>query len=610
MNSYWLKLPDIESYLTNRVPLTRRISLGYAIIATIASVIILVMIFAFMNYKANIEAISHLHRDIEGHMTIVANMSEMQRQARVYIYEGHESARIRVQELNEELLISLSHLTELDAGDLKDKSKRIGALLKEYISSFDEMTRYRDQKDNALHVDFVNSANQTQEKLQILLGQKAYVPAFASMKNELLQVEKEAYRYFNSLDYQHVTEASKHFQRVRLILNTHSSSHNSSQKQALKHFMDELNRYESDFYTGVQLTRGYLFLVNVVLAADAYEIDYLANQLSKLSKDESTAIATRVNHQINAAFLTISLTGAVLLLIAFSVSYKVGRSIAMPLSRLTEVFDALSVGKMDTEIPHYRLDDELGKLSRAAENFRRRSVELDESKKQLERSNEEMEQFVFTVSHDLKSPIVTSNGFISIINKLASQGKYPEAMNMLSKVVKANDRMSQLITDLLQLSRVGRVEMESAPVDLNTLLTEFSALNQERLSSHGFKLIVPNNLPEVFANRSRLMQLFENLISNALKYAINPAGSLIEVGSQALPEAQLVYVKDNGPGIPPDYHDKIFGLFYRLDLSSEGTGVGLAVAKKIMKYYGGDIWVESSPGEGATFWMKFPITEL
>ena len=215
---------------------------------------------------------------------------------------------------------------------------------------------------------------------------------------------------------------------------------------------------------------------------------------------------------------------------------------------------------------------------------------------------------MYTVSHDLKSPLVTSMGFISIVKKLAGQGKYQEAIERLDKVVLANERMSHLISDLLELSRVGRTETEKTRLDLNELLEDFCNQNCERIKSRGFELSLQGKFSVIHANRSRVLQVFENLISNALKYGSNPTDSRIEIGGQITPTDHLVYVKDYGPGIAADYHEKIFGLFYRLVNSREGTGIGLAITKKIMKYYGGDIWVESSPGAGATFWLKFPGT--
>ncbi|MCI5131536.1 MAG: hypothetical protein D3904_08420, partial [Candidatus Electrothrix sp. EH2] len=236
-----------------------------------------------------------------------------------------------------------------------------------------------------------------------------------------------------------------------------------------------------------------------------------------------------------------------------------------------------------------------------------RTVELEEKSRELARSNEELEQFVYTVSHDLKSPLVTSMGFISIIRKLADRGQYEQAVEKLDKVVRANERMNQLIRDLLELSRVGRMDMDKKSIDLNELLKAFIENQSIRLRNSDFSIEITSELPVLYVNESRILQVFENLLSNALKYAHNKEGGKLTIYAVAEHEQWHIFCQDNGSGIPEEYHRKIFGLFYRLDADSEGTGIGLAVAKKIMKFHGGDIRVEPrKKGEGAVFRLTFP----
>lgn len=245
----------------------------------------------------------------------------------------------------------------------------------------------------------------------------------------------------------------------------------------------------------------------------------------------------------------------------------------------------------------------------AAESFKERNRALEESRTDLRRSNEELEQFVYTVSHDLKSPIVTSMGFISIIRKLAGQGKYEQAVAKLDRVAKANERMSQLIRDLLELSRVGRMNLDKKNIDLNVLLKEFIDSQSIRLRGSDFSVEIASGLPEIYGNESRVLQVFENILSNALKYVHNKEGGKLEIYAREGDEWWYIFCKDNGPGILPEYHQKVFGLFYRLDANEEGTGVGLAVVKKIMKFHRGDVEVDprtGRTGEGAVFRLSFP----
>jgi two-component system sensor kinase FixL len=166
--------------------------------------------------------------------------------------------------------------------------------------------------------------------------------------------------------------------------------------------------------------------------------------------------------------------------------------------------------------------------------------------------------------------------------------------------------MQELINDLLQVSRIGRMELHYERVSINTVLDEVAENAAERIRSTQARFEPAADLPVILADRKRLAQVFENLIGNALKYTAAARDPLVQVfWSDAGSEIHLC-VKDNGPGIEPQYHGKIFGLFQRLDSGKEGTGVGLTIVSRIMQLHGGRVWVKSQLGEGAEFWLAFP----
>ena len=290
--------------------------------------------------------------------------------------------------------------------------------------------------------------------------------------------------------------------------------------------------------------------------------------------------------------------------------------------RLTETFRQLTNGSGNAKIFNYPVVDEISELSQAAAAFRDKNTQteklltrsiqlaqaLEKNRIALERSNDELEQFVYTVSHDLKAPLVTSMGFIGIIRKLADQGKYDQAIQKLDKVTLSIERMGQLTNDLLELSRIGRIDVDMKKIDLYILLQQLAQSQQEQLQSAGLQFIVQRQLPVIVGNESRILQLFENILSNAIKYVRNSEQApMLEIGSVADQNHHLIYCKDNGPGIELAFQQKVFALFHRLDTQPEGTGIGLTIAKKVMRSHGGDIWIESSGGKGTIFWLKFPI---
>lgn len=229
---------------------------------------------------------------------------------------------------------------------------------------------------------------------------------------------------------------------------------------------------------------------------------------------------------------------------------------------------------------------------------RERAAELDDLVEKLEDRNAELERFTYTVSHDLKSPLVTIKGFAGLIERDADK---PERLKGdVTRIVDAADQMLLLLDDLLELSRVGRVRNESVLVPLIDIVEEAVSRVQGRIDSAGANVTVSPDLPEVRVDRQRVIEVFQNLVDNAVKFAGRNAR--VVVGMRKHTEPPVFYVSDNGPGIDPRYHEKVFGLFERLDQEIEGTGIGLALVHRIIELHEGRIWVESSgEGKGATF---------
>lgn len=237
--------------------------------------------------------------------------------------------------------------------------------------------------------------------------------------------------------------------------------------------------------------------------------------------------------------------------------------------------------------------------------------------------NSEMEQFVGTVSHDLKSPLVTMAGFLSRLQRLitpppptrsataqadSGQVDLPGARDALRRVEDAVERMRLTIDELLALARTGRCAGPMGLVDMDGLIRTLARGLEDRVADQGAQLSIVGPLPSVHGDHGRLVELFENLLSNALKYGCATGGDpgRVVIGSRRLAGEVQFFVADSGPGIPPEFHERIFDLFQRLDSSKEGTGLGLAIVRKIARAHGGHAWVESTPGRGSQFWVSLP----
>jgi PAS domain S-box-containing protein len=226
---------------------------------------------------------------------------------------------------------------------------------------------------------------------------------------------------------------------------------------------------------------------------------------------------------------------------------------------------------------------------------------------ELATKNAELERFVYTVSHDLKSPLVTILGFLGFLEKDFQTGNMTALHNDMDRIYRAGKKMQDLLNDLLDLSRVGRLMNEPNMVSFNVLVKDALDLTEGRLRRGTVHVDVEPNLPYVYGDVKRLLELVQNLIDNAAKYMGDQPEPQIWIGRAGLEEGKtILFVRDNGMGIAPEYHERIFGLFNKLDPNVEGTGVGLALCKRIVEIHGGRIWVESKPGCGSTFFFTLP----
>ena len=235
-----------------------------------------------------------------------------------------------------------------------------------------------------------------------------------------------------------------------------------------------------------------------------------------------------------------------------------------------------------------------------------RQRELTRINERLEQKVAELERFTYTVSHELKNPVVTIKGFLGSVAKDIELGNYGKAQADFKRISNATNILNNTLSDLLELSRIGQIASQFKEIPLVDLVQEVVDILNGRIDSNNITINVSSNLPIVYGDRARLREVFENLIDNAVKYMGGQSAPLIEIGKRDGKEP-IFYVKDNGMGLEPQYHMKIFGIFDKLDATSEGTGIGLALVKRIIETHGGRIWVESEGlGKGSTFCFTVP----
>jgi len=345
--------------------------------------------------------------------------------------------------------------------------------------------------------------------------------------------------------------------------------------------------------------------------------------VAKIDCDEAFADIIRLKR------IVVIVVVSVFALIAI-ITFFVSQSISLPIRKLTKGAEIIGQGNLDHRVGT-KVKDEIGVLSRTfdamtkklkettasrdelnKEIAERKIVEkaLQNTAKDLTRSNKDLEQFAYVASHDLQEPLRAVAGFMGLLKKQYHATLNTEAAEYIDLSVEGAERMQTLIQDLLTYSRVGTKGGAFVPTNMMDAYENAMKNLQVALDETGTIVTCDNSMPTIIADETQMTQLLQNLIGNALKFHGEKTPQ-IHVGAQRENDSWIMSVRDNGIGIEPQYFERIFLIFQRLHTRTQfkGTGIGLAVCKKIVERHGGSMWVESTPGVGSTFYFSIPNKE-
>ena len=266
----------------------------------------------------------------------------------------------------------------------------------------------------------------------------------------------------------------------------------------------------------------------------------------------------------------------------------------------------LAIGAMLAAFAAWMLGASLRTERRAVALAERMTESLRASQTDLARSNAELERFAYVASHDLREPLRTITGFLALLSRRHRDQLDDDGREFIDLAVAGAKRMDCLIAELLEYSRTGRAEPAAEPTDLDAAWG-LAVHNLSAAIAEAGAEVTADPLPTVLADRGEMVQVLQNLLGNAIKYH---GGAAPRIHAEAIRRDEMweIAVRDDGPGIDPRHHDRIFVLLQRLHRQDEveGTGIGLAICKKIIEHHGGRIWVESEPGAGARFAFSLP----
>lgn len=560
--------------------------------------------------------------ELEGYFTTIDDVLEGMRQHELKLHElvssedvtqlDQYSEKWRQWQANHQGVRNLSGVysnmraRELSLGEANHVFERLDAQLRDLLMDLE--VQRDEEPEISVSSDQDPSPKPTLAELPVIASDilHAATDIHRAEKNLLLATNLETLKRYESQISALTQEIDADFKQLAMSNNLAVQTLLSETRESWEQFRG-LNREITDlggekgsdwalelaYNTGGPLANEAESLIDAIIQSNTSKLD-------KLKQDSAELFQRQRNTLVAFSVIGIGLSVAV--------SHVTGRHVSHNLNQLALYAQNVRRAKdLSHPIPQVS-NDEVGKLAEAFDDMRctvyRQTQELAKLNQTLKHKNDEMEQFVYTVSHDLKSPLVSCKGLLGLLREDIADGNSQEVNDSIERLEQATDQLSQIIDDLLALSRIGRKPLNLVDIDTTELFASLQDQLSSRLSESNAELRIHGPVPDLVGDASDVKRVFENLVTNAIKYS--GEGAVIEMGGRQKDKELQFYVRDDGPGIEPEYHDKVFGLFQRLDTSKPGTGLGLASVQKIMRMHGGRAWVESDSGEGATFWLSFP----
>ena len=454
----------------------------------------------------------------------------------------------------------------------------------------------------------------SQDLLSDLVNQETGVRGYALSGNVALLEPYDQYREQETVDENRLRTLSAGHPEVLADINAFIASAQQWRADIATPFIDRVRQHDP------------AVAQDVAGLAAKNRFDVIRQRAAQLTADLSgVRNAAGDSRRQSAVYVWTSLSvTALLILIGFYVVWRgLRRSVLDPIERLAEQTQQVAEGDIEQAIVPFG-PPELAALGSDVDAMRARIVddlafversrlELLRRTDELARSNADLEQFAYVASHDLSEPLRKVSNFCQLLERQYGDQLDPKARQYIAFAVDGAKRMQQLINDLLAFSRVGRTTDEFVAVPLGEALTAAVGNLESAITAAGAR-IDRVALPTVQGDRTLLIALFQNLVGNAIKYRGEEA-PVVRIGVVAHEDEWHVSVADNGIGIEPQYAERIFAIFQRLHLRDEygGTGIGLALCRKIVEFHGGRIWLDigagTTPGRGATFTFSLPVTQ-
>ena len=551
--------------------------------------------------------------------SIKNNINLIRQHVLSFAFTGNEAAAIQARELGKELRQQIRQvIAESEDDEIDYHLEKMNSHLNSYLENFETVIVERKLR-NELVQQIVQESKNIEQLLDEMNASNAYTVDTVDAENirrNVLRAEISALEFVDDPDATQVREVQEQLKQATSAFNSTMQGDELNEKEL--QLVAMLGHFEQDFIRVVQATRGYLYLVNVVMTGEAVEFSYQSERINQVSNHrlEQSARLSSSNTALASNIALASAIGAIV--ISMLVSVTLVRMLVLPIGRITNTLTALSRDEKIDQIPGMERRDEIGDMARAANVFREKNRQtevlleetrmlakkLDIQAKQLAQSNEELDSFAYVASHDLKSPLRAIDNLSKWIYADAKDVLPEDSRENLQEMRVRVKRMERLLDDLLTYSRAKQDSGNVEEIDTAQIVWQSQQLIDWPAD---MTLCIDNELPTIHSFRLPLERIFQNLLTNATKYRVDRDAKVV-VSCTDLGDSYQFSVADNGPGIAPKFHSKIFEMFRRLHSQSEvdGSGMGLALVKRLVEAMGGNIRVESEVDHGANFIFTVP----
>lgn len=612
--------------LLTRLSITQRIAIGLALLVLLGAFIGVANLLASHSASDEFQKFAKLNEGYRVLLDIERDASELQRLILAYRLSPNDMV---LNQLRESLAASQALFEQVEASavgelasSLYEPMAQIYESLPEHIDSLGLIAGELSVQQGVLRDLFADAVAKVVsiDHLLVTTDGAEHLNSAAQLQ-QIFDAEVTAESYLRTHEYALqerflilIDDSEEYFSRLALA----AEEQTAQQAGDVSRLLIELKRA---FNLLIQIDRNLIFHTNVVIAGNT-------NELNRLSADIRNFIATRqaqsvlsVRSKLERARQVVLLVFACLVIAALAIALWLGRSVIRPVNAVTDAIEQLGRGVALEHVPGSERRDEIGLLARAGEALRdshQRTAQLLEQsenltrdlmrrEEQLKASNTELDNFAYVASHDLRSPLRAIDNLAQWIEEDCAQ-ELPEASKQHFDLLRSRvKRMEQLLEDLLAYSRVGRLESPVEQLSLADVVAE--AIDLVNVPE-GCTISVTGTMPSLTSRRVPLRQVIQNLISNAVKYNDKQHGEVVFSVDDIDDDFVEFSVSDNGPGIAPEYHEKIFSLFTTLQSRDdvESSGMGLAIVRKVIKSKRGSITLDSAEGRGSRFTVRWPLT--